>query len=363
MSSRLNPDTAVAIAKKALTAMARQNVPLSPENYFLWLGHMIGVKEELDADIRRIIEGGGAFSEEINADLFRRHFGKDTGLKLVQDAQQEIRKILEEVLERILQTEHSTSDYCEKLKGLMTQLKGARDLAGIQKVISELMLITVVVIRTSEQIKERMVETKAKSENLQKDLEKAQQEMLTDPLTSLYNRKAIDNKISAYLKFFQEEGIGFSAIMIDIDHFKKFNDLHGHLLGDQILKFIGSLLSKEIKGRDFVGRYGGEEFIILLSDTPLEKACIVADNIRRSLDRVQLKYVKTGQNLGKITVSAGISAARSGDTEESLIKRADDALYLAKRCGRNTLKSEQDLSGNPGTPAMARPLTVEFAKG
>jgi diguanylate cyclase len=345
------------MAEKALAAMARQNVPLNPQNYFVWLGRALGVREELDADIRRIIEEGGAFSEEINADLFRRHFGEDTGLRLVQDAQQEIRKILEEVLERILQTEHSTSDYCEKLKGLMTQLKGARDLAEIQRVISELMLITVVVIETSEQIKEHMVETKAKSENLQKDLEKARH------LTSLYNRKAIDNKISAYLKFFQEEGIGFSAIMIDIDHFKKFNDMHGHLLGDQILKFIGSLLSKEIKGKDFVGRYGGEEFIILLSDTPLEKACIVADNIRRSLDRVQLKYVKTGQHLGKITVSAGISAARPDDTEESLIKRADDALYLAKRSGRNMLKSEQDLQHDPAKPAMAASLAVEFAKG
>jgi diguanylate cyclase len=362
MGPRIDQDTVATMAKKALVLMSQREIPLCPENYLVWFGHIIGINEDLDADINRIIKEGGPFSEEVNLDLFQRHFGKDTRLKLVQDAQKENQKILEDVLDKILQTQNFTSDYQEKLKGFTAQLKEARGLDEIQKVVADLMLVTVEVIQTSEKLKEHMAETTVKSENLQRDLEKAQQEVLIDPLTLLYNRKAFDKKITTYLKDFQEEGIGFSAVMIDIDFFKQFNDLHGHLLGDKVLKFMGSLLSKEIKGKDFVARYGGEEFIILLSGTSLKKAFIVADNIRKSLDGVQLKYVKTGQLLGKITISAGVSAVRKGDTEESLVKRADDALYLAKQSGRNTLKSEQHLSNHHEKPEMVAPLMVEFSK-
>lgn len=165
------------------------------------------------------------------------------------------------------------------------------------------------------------------------------------------------------MKRFQEEGQGFSVVIIDIDNFKQFNDLHGHLMGDQVLKFMGPLLSKEIQGNDFVARYGGEEFIILLSGSSLEKACMVGDNILRSLDGVQLKYVKTGHVLGKVKVSAGVSLLRKDDTEESVVKRADDALYLAKQSGRNNVKSELHLFQQKEMPEIAAPAPIEFASG
>ena len=150
--------------------------------------------------------------------------------------------------------------------------------------------------------------------------------------------------------------------MIDIDYFKRFNDQHGHLLGDQVLKFMGSLFSKELKGRDFVARYGGEEFVILLGTTSLENAFIVADKIRKSLDGIKLKYVKTGQVLGKVSISAGVAAIREDDTAESLLKRADDALYLAKQAGRNNVKSESDLPDRDGLKETMTPSMVEFLK-
>jgi diguanylate cyclase len=360
MKPRMDQDTVAAMAKKALVMMAKWKIPLCPENYLVWIGHIIGVDELLDEDINRIVREGGQFSEEINLDLFQRHFGKDARLKLVQDAQEEVQKILKDTLENILQTKDFTSEYRDQLKGFTAQLNEARGLDEIKNVVADLMLVTVAAIQTSEQLKEHITETTIKSENLQKELEKAQQEILIDPLTLLNNRKAFDKNIATYLKIFQDEGIGFSAVMIDIDLFKNFNDIHGHLLGDQVLKFMGSLLSKELKGKDFVARYGGEEFIILLSGTSLKKACLVANNIRKSLDGVQLKYVKTGQVLGKITISAGVSAVRKGDTERSLVKRADDALYLAKHSGRNTIKSEEDLSNHYDKPEAVVPSTVDF---
>jgi diguanylate cyclase len=362
MQHRIDQDTAATMAKKTLMMMSKREIPLFLENYLVWFAYSIGVNPDLDADIKRIIQEGSHFSEEVNLDLFKRHFGTDTRLKKIEDTQKKIQVIMKDVLDGILHTQNFTSDYRDKLTGFTTQLNDAKNLDEVHKVVTDLMLVTVAVIHDSEQLKEHLVQTTIKSENLQKDLEKAQQEVLIDPLTQLLNRKAFDGKIRTYMKAFREEGVGFSVVIMDIDHFKQFNDLHGHLLGDQVLRFMGSLLSREIKGKDFVARYGGEEFIILLSGTPLEMAHVVADNIRKSLDGFQLKYIKTGQLLGKISVSAGVSAVREGDTEESLVSRADDAMYVAKQSGRNNVKSELYLLQPKEHPEIVAPSPFEFLK-
>lgn len=359
----IEKDAVMAVAKKALLTMSQREITLYPENYWVWFDYSMGVNKELQSDINRIIQAGGPFSDEINGGIYLKYFGSsEPNLKVAEDAQKEIQKILKEVLDEILHTKEFTSDYRDKLNRFTTELKKARDLDEIQKIVSNLMLVTVEVIQASEQLKEHLAETTSKSENLQKELEKAQHEILVDPLTTLFNRKAFDRKISTYMKAFQELGNAFSLILIDIDFFKHFNDQYGHLLGDEVLKFMGSLLSKELKGKDFVARYGGEEFIILMEGTSLENAFIVADKIRKSLDGIQLKYVKTGQALGKINISAGVSMIRENDTVESLLKRADDALYLAKQNGRNNIKTELDLPRGKNVKEIVKPSLVAFLK-
>jgi diguanylate cyclase len=363
MRYQIDKDTVMAVAKKALLAMSQREITLYPENYWVWFDYNIGANKELESDINRIIQEGGCFSDEINDGIYLKHFGSsEPGLKAVEDAQKEIRKILKDVLDEILHTQNFTSDYRDKLNGFTTELKEAKDLEEIHRIVSNLMRVTVEVIQASEQLKEHLTETTSKSENLQKELEKAQHEILIDPLTALFNRKAFDRKISAYMTAFQESGNDFALVLIDIDFFKRFNDQYGHLLGDQVLKFMGTLLSKEMKGKDFVARYGGEEFIILMEGTSLENAVIVADKIRKSLEGVQLKYVKTGQTLGKISISAGVSVIREDDTVESLLKRADDALYLAKQSGRNNIKSELDLPCGKNLKEIVPPSMVAFLK-
>jgi diguanylate cyclase len=358
---QIDKDAVMDVAKKVLRMMSERDIALYPENYWVWFDYSMGVNKELESDINRILQEDGHFSDEINNGIYLRHFGSnEPNLKVAEDAQKEIQKILREVLDEILHTQEFTSDYRDKLNEFTTELKEAKDLDAIHKIVSNLMLVTVAVIQSSEQLREHLTETTSRSENLQKELEKAQHEILIDPLTALYNRKAFDRKILTYMEAFQEAGNDFSLVLIDIDFFKCFNDQYGHLLGDQVLKFMGSLLSKELKGRDFVARYGGEEFIILMESTPLDNAVIVADKLRKSLDGIRLKYVKTGQALGKISISAGVSMVRENDTVESLLKRADDALYLAKQSGRNNVKSELDLPRGKHLKEIVMPSTVEF---
>ncbi len=345
MRHLLDKDMVAAAAQKTLVMMTQRNIPFYLENYLVWFGHFLGANAALDEDIDSIIKKGRQFSEEVYLDLFAKHFGKDARNQSGPDSPKEIQKILRSVLDEILHTQDFTSEYRDKLTLFTAQIEDAGGLDEVHKVVADLMRATVTAIQASERLKDHLAETTLKYEELERKLGEAQQEILVDPLTLLNNRRAFDRKILTYLEGFQKQGAVFCVLMMDIDSFKQFNDQCGHLMGDKVLKFLGTLLSKEIKGKDFVARFGGEEFVILLGGASLEKACLAAESIRKSLDGVQLKFVKTGQVLGKITISTGVAAARKGDTEASLIKRADDALYLAKRSGRNNIKSERDLSG------------------
>ena len=205
MRYRIDQDQIKAVAKKALLMMSQREIPLHPENYWVWFDYTMGGNKDLEDDLNRIMKEGH-FSDEINEEIYRKHFGNlDSEVRLLEDAQKEIQKILKDVLDEILYTQDFTSDYRDKLSGFTAQLKQARDLDEIHAIVSNLMRITVEVIQSSEQLKEHLAATTSKSENLQKELEKAQHEILIDPLTALYNRKAFDRKISTYIKAFQEE--------------------------------------------------------------------------------------------------------------------------------------------------------------
>lgn len=356
----MDKDAIDRVSRKALIMMSQRKIPISPENYSVWFEYFSGFDKELKGEIDQIINENGNFSEEINDSLYRKYFGKDANLRLIEDAHKGIQKILKDVLEEILITQETTTDYHDKLNNFTKQLDDATDLNGVRHIVANLVISTVEVIQAGEKIKAKMEETTKTSKILKFELEKAQEEMLIDPLTRLYNRRAFNRKIEEYMKLFQKEGTSFSVVMIDIDHFRQFNDQHGHQLGDHTLQFVGSLLLQELKGRDFVARYGGEEFVILLQSTSIANTYIVANNIRKRLDGIKLQHVKTAKIIGKITISAGVSIINKEDTMESLVQRADNALYYAKQDGRNNVKSELDIAFNNDSKRRRAPSTVKY---
>ena len=131
--------------------------------------------------------------------------------------------------------------------------------------------------------------------------------------------------------------------MLDIDHFKDFNTNYGHQIGDAVLRVVSTNLKDSVKGLDFVARYGGEEFIIFFPNTVLKNAAIVADKMRAVIEIHRKKISSTGEMLDPITISCGVAEVNGEDTPESVVHRADQALYLAKHSGRNQVKTERDL--------------------
>lgn len=157
---------------------------------------------------------------------------------------------------------------------------------------------------------------------------------ITDPLTGLANRLRLDDAMKAESKRAQKQQKPLSIIMLDIDHFKSVNDTYGHSIGDAVLKKIASLMAKSVRGEDIPGRWGGEEFLIIMRDTDITGATQMAEGLRRQIEAQD--YPKVGRK----TASFGVAQFKNNETLTTFINRADEALYEAKETGRNKVISK-----------------------
>ncbi|RON46183.1 hypothetical protein BK666_13635 [Pseudomonas frederiksbergensis] len=162
----------------------------------------------------------------------------------------------------------------------------------------------------------------------------ATQSALRDPLTGTGNRVAMDQTLQREIEMSRRHLQPLSLLMLDIDHFKRVNDSHGHSAGDEVLKAVAASIKDQLRNVDMVFRFGGEEFLILLSNTTREAAAMVGERLRFAAQAQE--YVADGQSI-ELTVSLGCSTLLPGESAESLLRRADSALYVAKREGRNRL--------------------------
>lgn len=162
----------------------------------------------------------------------------------------------------------------------------------------------------------------------------ATQSALRDPLTGAGNRIAMEQTLQREIDMSRRHQQPLSVLMLDIDHFKRVNDSHGHSAGDDVLKAIAATIKAQLRNVDMVFRYGGEEFLVLLSNTSREAAAMVGERLRYATQAAE--YYADGQ-LIELTVSLGCSTLLPGESADSLLRRADSALYVAKREGRNRL--------------------------
>ncbi len=221
------------------------------------------------------------------------------------------------------------------------------DRDGLRSIVECLVHTTKEMEEVNHNLEQRLTASKQEINQLQENLEVVRTESLTDPLTSLANRKYFDQALASAIAEAAADNESMSLLMTDIDHFKKFNDTYGHLTGDQVLRLVALSVKQNVKGQDIAARYGGEEFAIILPNTVLRSAVTVADHIRRAVMSKELMKRSTGEHLGRVTISIGVATLRPGDSAQSLIGRADACLYAAKRSGRNRVICESDPEVSP----------------
>ncbi len=208
-------------------------------------------------------------------------------------------------------------------------------------------------LSSNTRLQDTLTCTRYRMEEQAQEIDRARREARTDPLTGVSNRKALDEKLHLLQSDWDRKGLPFVLILLDLDYFKRINDAHGHQAGDYVLQKVGAWLKDWVRKEDFVGRYGGDEFAILLPCTELDVGLKLAETIRlrtaEETSRIALRREQVS-----VSISLGVAAPRQGDTPASVLRRADRALYKSKDLGRNQVNLQEPAPEEPvGQAAVA----------
>jgi diguanylate cyclase len=332
----------MAFAEVALGQIRSLRQTAIPRNYEIWYVYAAGYNCSLNRAINETLARNGKLTESDLEQIYETYLSPIRTTDRIDKLGARVINEIDDVMTLITDLLGMTASFGDSLKGATENLSAADNREQVKAVVGALMTSTREMQETNKALEDRLAISKVEIANLQHSLEAIRAESMTDPLTGLGNRKYFDRAVEDAVALAIGEGGPLSLLLFDIDHFKSFNDNYGHLTGDQVLRLVAMSLKQTIKGQDITARYGGEEFAVVLPNTALSQALTVADHIRRAVMAKELKKKSTGEILGRVTISVGVSLLRHGDTPDSLIERADACLYAAKRNGRNRVICEAD---------------------
>ena len=266
----------------------------------------------------------------------------------LEDREAELKSMITVLTEAIATLSHGNEDYHGKILQTTQTLSQISQLEDIRKIRSSLS-VEIGLLKDAvkeQQSKERQQQAKLSEsvETLQSKLKTAINRSLREPLTDLFNREGWDHELTEACRVATVTNKPFTVAMVDVDAFKKINDSGGHQVGDLILKKLASFFKESLRAEDFIARFGGDEFAFALSSPSLDKAQARLERLCKEISKPTYNCPVNGKEFYlKISISVGLSLYRVGDTPESLIHRADEALYLAKKNGKNRVVTEAEL--------------------
>jgi diguanylate cyclase len=344
----------VAFAEIALGQIRALRQPATPRHFEIWYTYATGYSPSLNQMINEMLTRNGTLSDADINHIYETYIASSRLTDCIDHVGSQVMGEIEQVMAMIGAAAGNASSYTESLADVTQKLGLAADEPAVRAIVESLVQATKEMEKNNQALEERLSASKQEITELQQNLETVRSESLTDPLTSLANRKYFDDALAKAIADARAKGEPLSLMMTDIDNFKKFNDSYGHLTGDQVLRLVAVSAKQNVKGQDIAARYGGEEFAIVLPNTVLRSAITVADHIRRAVMTKELMKRSTGEHLGRVTISIGVAALQASDTAQTLIERADTCLYAAKRNGRNRVISEADPEvSNPATNKVA----------
>ncbi len=328
-------------AERALKALRSAQLAATPRNLELWFLLIEGRNPALARDVQRLSQPDGSFKQPDADALYDAHVIRQGLSRDVIDLIQRFEDEMGRIADAVETTGASATGNNEKLRFLTVELKrSAADNPAIGALMDGVLSVAKSVREANERLEQQLARSSDEVDTLRRNIENIQQEAMLDPLTGVKNRKTFDLEIDRLIRSSKETGEPLALIMADVDHFKKFNDKWGHQTGDHVLRLVADVMNANIKGQDVLARYGGEEFAIILPGTTLSNAVMLANRIRIAVESRRLKKRRTDEDLGLITLSMGAATLKWDDTIESVIERADNCLYAAKRAGRNQVVDE-----------------------
>jgi diguanylate cyclase len=335
-------ERSLAFAEIALGQIKALHQPASPRNYEVWYAYATGYNPSLNQTINETLARSGTLTSAEIDQIYDAYLSPTRLTDRIDNVGGQIVDEIEQVMAMIDAAVGSATQYTESLAHATQDLGTTKDREGLRSIVEGLVLATRGMEEHNSRLETSLKASKQEISQLQVNLEAVRTESLTDPLTSLANRKYFDSALEKSIGQSVANEEPLALLLADIDHFKTFNDTFGHLTGDQVLRLVAVALKQNVKGQDVAARYGGEEFAIILPNTTLRAALTVADHARRAVMGKELMKRSTGEHLGRVTISVGVATLRKGETGQSLIERADRCLYAAKGCGRNRVMCETD---------------------
>lgn len=332
------------LAERVVAAMRQHGSPSYPRAFEVWYAHLSGEIPAVSIAMSAILTGsdGQVTAADIDS-IYERFISTERFSRQAERTSLQVLGEIDAMMGLVEQALGSSELYHGRLCAMSEDVPPATDRHKLREWVEALVMSTREEVSRKAQLEAELRNSSNEIRNLREALESTRAEALTDPLTGLANRRHFEEMLQKSIDQATLRREPFALVMADIDFFKRFNDAHGHLTGDQVLRLVARTMKDKFKDKAIITRFGGEEFAIILPEADLIAGKFGAETVRQALLTRELIKRSTNENLGRITISLGVSSYRRGDTAGSLVDRADQALMQAKRDGRNRTVTEDAL--------------------
>ncbi len=341
VETTLRGPEAYKVAHRTLEVMESHQVWPTPLNFELWSHFVADPNGALARELNRLIESGEPMTETVSEELAAAFLAKARLNEQIRDAGDQLSRELAAVSLAIRDAQKSNQTYGETLASAGKGLTDAKDASQIKAMVDSLSTATRRVQKENKSLEKRLAESTSEVQRLREHLEQVRRDATTDGLTNLANRKAFDDEFARACAEADENGTVLTVAVLDIDHFKNFNDTWGHQTGDQVIRYVASVIGRLGCTPRFSARYGGEEFAMIFpgEDAAVVERCL--EEIREEVASRMLKRRSTNEDLGTVTISSGLATRHEGESGVCVMERADAALYASKRGGRNRVTNAE----------------------
>ena len=331
------PAQSAELLRLVLPRIAQHGGHYGPSSYTLWYEHLAGLNKSLSEAINMQLQTPEAIGQSAIDRLYERHVAERENRSAAQ-LQEGLSELLGKLAKVAATTGEGTAEYARALGECQRELGSVADAEGLQRVIQSLVNSTAEARSAADKVQGELEVSRAEMQQLRESVGSLQSEALSDPLTGLHNRRGFERTLAQLYGAGDGGLVNAALLMADIDHFKTVNDTYGHLIGDQVIRATAQVLKSAVKGRDVVARFGGEEFVVLLPETPGHGALALAEQIRTAFGKLRIRRQGSDEMIAQITISIGVATPFPGESVEQAIDRADKALYRAKNEGRNCVR-------------------------
>ena len=340
------------VARQTLQAMEAAKVWPTPLNYELWLHYISTPDSPLSLEMKRLLDSEASFTDSIAEALATEFLPRSRLSEEIRDAGAVLNRELAAVAIAIDKAREIQVQYADTLSDAKDKFDQAEPLSPLANLVEVLSKATRRIQRHTVVLEKRLESSHSEVNKLRTHLEQVRRDAMTDGLTNLANRKAFDEQLAHLCAEADKKNNDLILAVVDIDHFKRFNDTWGHQTGDQVLRYVAASIARLSSPSRYTARYGGEEFVIAFTRESAAEVETILNNLRMEIASRALRRRSTNDDLGIVTISTGFATRIAQETPYQLMERADTALYASKRAGRNRTTCADQAADNAAAPKI-----------